>query len=90
MLMNTHEEMANFNTYVLVPMSFLCATFFSPDRLPLLLRWVVEILPLTHASQALRLVSASDVVPWGSVLVLMVYSAVLLGIGSWQIQKAEE
>ncbi|MCX7781662.1 MAG: ABC transporter permease, partial [Negativicutes bacterium] len=54
MIMNSHEDMANFNTYILLPMSFLCATFFLPERLPLPVKWLVEILPLTHASYALR------------------------------------
>lgn len=54
MIMNSHEEMSNFNTYALTPMSFLCATFFSPKALPVFLHGVINLLPLTHASYVLR------------------------------------
>jgi ABC-type multidrug transport system permease subunit len=54
MIMDSHEEMGNFSTYVLTPMSFLCATFFSPKQLPGFLEWIIEALPLTHASHILR------------------------------------
>lgn len=50
----TYEELAQVNTYFLLPMSFLCGTFFSTAELPPLVRIVIEILPLTHTSQLLR------------------------------------
>ena len=34
MTVQTFEDMARFNTYILLPMSFLCGTFFSTDKLP--------------------------------------------------------
>ncbi len=54
LLMKSHEDMANFSTYVLVPMSFLCGTFFRADHLPQGVRLIVELLPLTPASHAIR------------------------------------
>ena len=50
----TYEELAQVNTYLLMPMSFLCGTFFSTAELPAIVRAVIEILPLTHTSQLLR------------------------------------
>lgn len=81
MLINSHEDMATFNTYVLLPMSFLCATFFSPDRLPLALRWFIDLLPLTHATYALRAIGGGAAIPWLSVGVLAVYTLLLLAVG---------
>jgi len=81
MTVNSHEDMANFNTFVIVPMSFLCATFFSPDKLP---RWVagaVEVLPLTHASHFLRAVTSGAPAPWVSLGVLVFYGVVLFAAG---------
>ena len=46
--------LAQVNTYLLMPMSFLCGTFFSTAELPSAVRFVIEILPLTHTSQLLR------------------------------------
>jgi len=50
----TYEELAQVNTYLLMPMSFLCGTFFSTAELPPAVRFVIELLPLTHTSQLLR------------------------------------
>lgn len=87
MLMNSHEDMANFNTYILTPMSFLCATFFSTDRLPVLIRYLIEALPLTHASQALRSASQNGSPLWISYIILAGYLIILLGIGIWQMRR---
>lgn len=90
MLMDTHEDMANFNTYVLLPMSFLCATFFVPDHLPFIIRWLIEVLPLTHASYALRSIATGGDVPYHSVFVMLVYIVVCSGIGVWLMEKVRE
>ena len=81
MVINTYEEMGQVNTYVLLPMSFLCGTFFSTQALPDALRLWIDLLPLTHASGLLRsLGSGGDGNPF-SVAVLLAYAAVgfLLG-----------
>lgn len=81
MTMDSHEEMANFNTYVLLPMSFLCATFFLPDHLPLVLRYFIELLPLTHASHALRALAAGGSVPIGSFVMMVAYTLIFIVTG---------
>jgi len=90
MLIDSHEDMGNFSTYVLLPMSFLCATFFSTDKLPSLVRWLLELLPLTHASDALRATSAGGEPTGLSWFVLTIYVAALLGISVWAMEKVRE
>jgi ABC-type multidrug transport system permease subunit len=90
MLMNSHEEMSNFNTYVLTPMSFLCATFFSANRLPALFRWGIELLPLTHASYALRMSGLEGETPVLAVLALVFYLGLFLGTGILLLKKVRE
>lgn len=90
MLINSHEDMASFNTYVLLPMSFLCATFFSPDRLPGAARWLIDLLPLTHATYALRAIGAGLETPWLSVGVLAVYTIALLAVGVWTMIRVRD
>lgn len=90
MVMNSHEDMANFNTYILLPMSFLCATFFVPDHLPTFMRLIIELLPLTHASYALRAIALGGDVPKLSLLVMLVYSISFTGIGIWLLEKVRE
>ena len=90
MTMNSHEDMANFNTFFLMPMSFLCATFFVPDHLPLFLNGIIQILPLTHASIALRAIAMSGVVPVFSLVIMLCYIIVFIGAGVWLMEKVRE
>lgn len=90
MSLDSHEDMGNFNTYVLLPMSFLCATFFTPKQLPDLARWLIELLPLTHASQALRSSAAELGVPVVSLAVMGLYLVAFLAIGIWQVKRVRD
>lgn len=87
MLIDSHEDMASFSTYVLLPMSFLCATFFSLDRLPGVLKVIIELLPLTHATYALRYIGRGGEPPWLSIFILLLYTIVLTGIGIWTMKR---
>ncbi len=90
MLLNSHEDMSNFGTYVLLPMSFLCATFFSTAHFPDWIRWLIELLPLTHTSQALRGIAGGHAIAWESLLVLIFYFLLFFGVSVWQIRKFRE
>lgn len=78
----TYEELAQVNTYLLMPMSFLCGTFFSTAELPSPVRVVIELLPLTHTSQLLR---AGFNPP--SMLILFVYALILLWLATRLFKK---
>lgn len=78
----TYEELAQVNTYLLMPMSFLCETFFSTAELPSPVRVVIELLPLTHTSQLLR---AGFNPP--SMLILFVYALILLWLATRLFKK---
>jgi ABC-type multidrug transport system permease subunit len=90
MYMGSHEEMANFNTYVLTPMSFLCGTFFTADRLPVLMQYILTILPLTHTSHALRYAAGSGELLWGSVGVMTLYAAIFIGLSIVKMRQCKE
>ena len=74
MKISSHEEMSQVNTYILLPMSFLCGTFFKTSTMPDLFRWVLEFLPLTHTSYLLRGIAQSQPVAMESVAVLVIYA----------------
>lgn len=76
MKINTYEEMGQVNVYVLLPMSFLCGTFFTTAALPDIVRWFIDLLPLTHTSYLLRGISLGNEVSWLSALVLAMYALV--------------
>ncbi len=74
MIAQTHEDMSNFNSFFIVPMSFLAGTFFSPDKLPEPFHSAVLVYPLTHASLLLRSLAAGGSLSAGSLVVLALYT----------------
>jgi Nod factor-specific ABC transporter NodJ protein len=88
MTINSHEDMANFSTFVILPMSFLCGTFFSPDRLPKIAGYIIDLLPLTHTSYSLRAIATGgDFLPV-SLAVLLGYAVVFFAAGVIAVRKA--
>ena len=74
MKISTYEEMSQVNTYILLPMSFLCGTFFATQALPSAIRVVIEVLPLTHTSMLLRSMGSGTGFDAISLLVLAAYA----------------
>lgn len=54
MLVRSHADQAMLTNFVITPMAFLGGTFFPPDRLPVWAQKPLELLPLTHAADAIR------------------------------------
>ncbi len=81
----TYEELAQVNTYFLMPMSFLCGTFFSTAQLPEFVRLAIEFLPLTHTSFLLR--SGFDAL---SMAILIFYAAALIFLSCREFEKLVE
>jgi len=80
LLANSYEDMGNFNTLVLLPMTFLGGTFFSLNNLPEALKVVLYFLPLTHSSLCLRAEALGQPFPWLSLLAITGFGlAFLLG-----------
>lgn len=88
MTINSHEDMANFSTFVILPMSFLCGTFFSSDSLPKIAGFIIDLLPLTHTSYSLRAIATGgDFLPV-SLTVLLGYAVVFFTAGVIAVRKA--
>ncbi len=77
MKINTFEEMGQVNTYILLPMSFLCGTFFHTAALPSALRLIIDALPLTHTSYLLRALGTGTDASLASLVVLVLYAVFL-------------
>jgi len=87
MITRTHEDMANFNSFFILPMSFLAGTFFTPDRMPEPFRSLILIYPLTHASLLLRELAAGGAAPASSALVLGAYTAVFFFLAGRLVKR---
>lgn len=77
MKLSSYEEMAQVNTYILLPMSFMCGTFFATSTLPDAVRFFVEILPLTQTSRLLRTLNSGGEIIFLSVGILILYAAII-------------
>ena len=85
MRVKTFEELSQVNTYFLMPMSFLCGTFFSTSQLPDFVRFFVNILPLTHAGEILR-----NGLNLTSLTILILYAAVLIKLSCREFKNLAE
>ena len=78
LIAKSHASMATFNSLVILPMTFLCGTFFSVDSLHPVFQAILYVLPLTHSSLTIRAACLPDALdfPWISLVVLLVFMVV--------------
>ncbi len=89
MLAHSHEDMANFNSFFIIPMSFLAGTFFSPDKLPEPFMSLILVYPLTHASLLLRALALGANPSIKSVFVLAVYTMMFFYLAGRLVKRTE-
>ena len=53
----SYTDAPRYTSYIIMPMSFLCNTFFSTDQMPQGFRQVISLLPLSQASAMIRSVA---------------------------------
>jgi ABC-type multidrug transport system permease subunit len=75
LVINTHHGMSNFSTLVILPMTFLCGTFFSLSQLPSIAKAALYLLPLTHSTELLRATAWGTSFPWLSFIGLLTFGA---------------
>jgi ABC-2 type transport system permease protein len=86
------EGVGLLNNFLIVPMSFLGATFFDPRTLPLALKAIVYLLPLTYTSTGLRAAAylPTSEFPWYSIPVLLITAIILAAIGAYQFAHQQD
>lgn len=86
------ESVGIYNNFVIVPMSFLGATFFDPTTLPTILKVIVYLLPLTYTSIALRAAAYLPLsqFPWYSIPSLLVIAIALSWVGAYQFSHQQD
>ncbi len=76
----SHTDVPRFSNYVIMPMAYLCNTFFSSDSMPGGLREVIQYLPLSQASSMIRSIANREIFSYTGMLVLAGYLIILAGI----------
>ncbi|MBE7380883.1 MAG: ABC transporter permease [Leptolyngbya sp. SIO1E4] len=86
------ESVGLFNNFLIVPMSFLGATFFDPSTLPIALKGIVYLLPLTYTTVGLRAAAYQPIAqfPWYSFPILLVTAIVLAYFGAYQFSHQQD
>ncbi|MBQ7405153.1 MAG: ABC transporter permease [Candidatus Methanomethylophilaceae archaeon] len=76
LLAKSHQSMGTFSSLIILPMTFLCGTFFSVSSLDPVFQGILYCLPLTHASQCIRAAALPEAIPefpWISLVVLLAF-----------------
>lgn len=81
MVINTHYDMNRFTSFVITPMTFLCGTFFSLEKMPHLVKEFIKMLPLTHAISSLRNIALRGDTNYLSILILFTYFLAFYALG---------
>ena len=86
------ETVGLYNNFVIIPMSFLGATFFDPSTLPLALKLLVYLLPLTYTSIGLREAAYLPLsqFPWYTLPILLVVAIALSVLGAYQFAHQQD
>lgn len=75
---SSHGDIARFSTFFILPMTFLCNTFFPLERVPDFIQVLISILPLTHASSSLRAMAYGSAPNPLSLAILTIYATVFM------------
>ena len=69
----SYTDAPRYTSFIIVPMSFLCNTFFSTDEMPNGFRQFVSVLPLSKASEMLRSISRGEGFELSGIIILIIY-----------------
>lgn len=86
------ESVGLYNNFLIIPMSFLGATFFDPTTLPVVLKGIVYVLPLTYTSIGLRAAAYLPLseFPWYSIPILLTVAIALSIAGAYQFAHQQD
>ena len=84
---SSHGDIARCSTFFILPMTFLCNTFFPLEKVPNFIQVLISILPLTHASSSLRAMAYGSAPNVWSLLILAGYATVFMVVANVVIIK---
>ncbi len=90
MLVKSHADQAMLNNFVIMPMAFLGGTFFPIERFPIWAQYLLKLLPLTHASGAIRNATFGHPPHLRSYLLLAILGCMLFMIAYRSVNRARD
>ena len=88
-LAKSHADVPRFSSYFIMPMAFLCNTFFSTEKLPPGVRELLGILPLSETSGMIRNIAYGESWSPAGTVVLLLYLAALTAVGMWFVYQKQ-
>lgn len=82
-----HADVPRFSNYFIMPMAYLCNTFFAVERMPHGIRELVWVLPLSQASAMIRTVANHESIGYEGIVILFIYLIIFSGIAMIFIYK---
>jgi len=90
MHIKAHADQALLTSFVITPMAFLGGTFFPVERLPVGIRELLLLLPLTHASRAARAAATGAEPPLLSLVILSAVGVAAFLFAVKSVAKAKD
>ena len=90
MLVKSHADQSLLTSFVITPMAFLGGTFFPLDRLPMWAQKALSVLPLTHASHAIRATAFGDTPAWQGYAMLSAAGVIFFVLALGTVNKARD
>ena len=78
----THGDIARFSTFAILPMTFLCNTFFPLEKVPDWIEALISILPLTQTSGSLRAIAYGSAPSLLSIGILAAYATAFMVVAN--------
>ncbi|MCD8349924.1 MAG: ABC transporter permease [Planctomycetaceae bacterium] len=90
MVIKSHADQALLGNFVITPMAFLGGTFFPMDALPEWLRTPLMLLPLSHASRAVRAAALGGVPDPVGLLILLAFAVACFAFAVYAVGLARD
>ncbi len=90
MVVKTHADQGMLSNFFITPMAFLGGTFFPLEKLPLWIQKPLTLLPLTHASRAIRATLFGRFPGWFPYLLLVLVGSVFFALAVHLVDQARD
>lgn len=90
MIVKSHADQSLLTTFIITPMAFLGGTFFPVEKLPEWAQLFLSVLPLTHASHAIRAASLGQEPQGIHFLVLLLSGGLFFWLALHSVNRARD
>lgn len=86
-LAKNHADVPRFSNYFIMPMAYLCNTFFATDTIPHGARELIAALPLSQTSRMIRSIAFGEPCSLTGILILLAYLTVFTAVGLYFVYQ---